>query len=46
MQYLVIPFTAEDSSTQGFLTITDPQVLAASPNGWHKEIDTTTNTTE
>jgi len=46
MQYLVVPFEAEDSTTEGFLNVIDPQDLTASPNGWHQEDTTATNTTE
>ncbi|KAH8983996.1 Fungalysin metallopeptidase-domain-containing protein [Lactarius hatsudake] len=43
--YLVIPFTAEDVNTDGFVTTTDPQNLNVSPNGWHQEFTSTTNST-
>jgi hypothetical protein len=35
-----------DPTVYGFDDITDPQNLAASPNGWHQEFNTTTNQTE
>ncbi|KAH9020568.1 Fungalysin metallopeptidase-domain-containing protein [Lactarius pseudohatsudake] len=44
--YLVIPFSAEDFNTEGFVTTTDPQNLNASPNGWHQEFANATNTTD
>ncbi|KAH8984003.1 metalloprotease [Lactarius hatsudake] len=44
--YLVIPFTAEDVNTDGFVTTTDPQNLNVSPNGWHQEFTSTTNSTD
>ncbi|KAJ7093265.1 Fungalysin metallopeptidase-domain-containing protein [Mycena belliarum] len=42
--YLVLPLTKE-VLTQGFETLTDPQDLTASPNGWHSDGTTTTTTT-
>ncbi|KAI9434966.1 Fungalysin metallopeptidase-domain-containing protein [Lactarius indigo] len=42
--YLVLPIHEQDP-TQGFNTITDPQDMSASPNGWHKEFSTTTEVT-
>ncbi|KAH9174148.1 Fungalysin metallopeptidase-domain-containing protein [Lactarius sanguifluus] len=44
--YLVIPFSAEDVNTEGFVTTTDPQNLNVSPDGWHQEFTTTTNSTD
>jgi extracellular elastinolytic metalloproteinase len=44
IQYLALPITEQDP-TQGFQTITDPQVAAASPNGWHEEFTTISNLT-
>ncbi|KAH9053791.1 Fungalysin metallopeptidase-domain-containing protein [Lactarius vividus] len=46
MQYLVIPFPAEDYNTEGFVNTTNPQNLNASPNGWHQEFTDSTNTTD
>ncbi|KAJ7633301.1 Fungalysin metallopeptidase-domain-containing protein [Mycena rosella] len=40
--YLVLPIT-EEILTQGFQTLTDPEDLAGTPDGWHS--DGTTNTT-
>ncbi|KAH9029338.1 Fungalysin metallopeptidase-domain-containing protein [Lactarius deliciosus] len=45
-KYLVIPFTAEDVNTDGFVMTTDPQNLNVSPNGWHQEFTDTTNSTD
>ncbi|KAH9051918.1 Fungalysin metallopeptidase-domain-containing protein [Lactarius vividus] len=45
-QYRVIPVTANDPGIEGFFDIMDPQNLAASPNGWHQEFNTTTNRTD
>ncbi|KAH8978806.1 metalloprotease [Lactarius hatsudake] len=42
--YRVLPIHEQDP-TQGFQTITDPQDMSASPNGWHEEFSTTTNIT-
>ncbi|KAH9020570.1 Fungalysin metallopeptidase-domain-containing protein [Lactarius pseudohatsudake] len=42
--YRVLPIHEQDP-TQGFQTITDPQDMSASPNGWHQEFSTTTNLT-
>ncbi|KAF8261950.1 Fungalysin metallopeptidase-domain-containing protein [Lactarius quietus] len=44
--YLALPITEQDTTgSQGFQTITDPQIAAASPNGWHAEFNTTNNLT-
>ncbi|KAH9173736.1 Fungalysin metallopeptidase-domain-containing protein [Lactarius sanguifluus] len=42
--YRVLPIHEQDP-TQGFQTITDPQDMSASPNGWHQEFSTATNLT-
>ncbi|KAI9456867.1 hypothetical protein BJY52DRAFT_1212809 [Lactarius psammicola] len=42
--YLALPIHEQDP-TQGFQTITDPQDLTASPNGWHQEFTTVSNLT-
>ncbi|KAI9456861.1 Fungalysin metallopeptidase-domain-containing protein [Lactarius psammicola] len=46
--YNVIPLPAKDPDLgiDGFVEITDPENLAASPNGWHQEFDTVTNSTD
>jgi extracellular elastinolytic metalloproteinase len=44
--YYAIPYVAPDPTDLGFDNITDPQDLAASPNGWHQEFNTTTNQTD
>jgi extracellular elastinolytic metalloproteinase len=43
IQYHALPF---DTPDVGFDEIEDPQIPAASPNGWHQEFNTTTNQTE
>ncbi|KAH9053788.1 Fungalysin metallopeptidase-domain-containing protein [Lactarius vividus] len=45
-QYRVIPVTAKDPGIEGFFDVMNPQNLAASPNGWHQEFNTTTNRTD
>ncbi|KAI0291811.1 Fungalysin metallopeptidase-domain-containing protein [Multifurca ochricompacta] len=42
--YLVLPIN-EEVLTQGFQTLTDPQDLTASPDGWHSDGTTSTTTT-
>ncbi|KAI9439560.1 Fungalysin metallopeptidase-domain-containing protein [Lactarius indigo] len=44
--YRVVPITAKDPDTEGFLDIMDPEDLDASPNGWHQEFTTVTNATD
>lgn len=44
LQYRVLPISKE-ILTEGFETLTDPQDLAASPNGWHSDGTTSTTTT-
>ncbi|RDB18735.1 Extracellular metalloproteinase mep [Hypsizygus marmoreus] len=43
--YLVLPITKE-ILTQGFETLTDPQDVTASPNGWHSTGTTSTTATD
>ncbi|KAG5653861.1 hypothetical protein H0H81_009940 [Sphagnurus paluster] len=43
--YLVLPITKE-VLTEGFETLTDPQDLSASPNGWHSTGTTSTTSTD
>ncbi|KAI9456855.1 hypothetical protein BJY52DRAFT_1224094 [Lactarius psammicola] len=45
--YRIIPIPANDPdiSIDGFVDITDPENLAASPNCWNQEFNTTTNAT-
>ncbi|KAI0354108.1 peptidase M36 [Trametes cingulata] len=42
--YLVLPIWNE-TLTQGFQTLTDPQGISASPQGWHSDGTTSTTTT-
>ncbi|KAH9016133.1 Fungalysin metallopeptidase-domain-containing protein [Lactarius pseudohatsudake] len=44
--YRVLPITAKDPDTEGFIDIIDPEDLAVSPNGWHQEFTTATNATD
>ncbi|KAH9173735.1 Fungalysin metallopeptidase-domain-containing protein [Lactarius sanguifluus] len=44
--YLVVPFLAVDSNTDGFVNTMEPQNLNVSPNGWHQEFTDTTNATD
>ncbi|KAH9173732.1 Fungalysin metallopeptidase-domain-containing protein [Lactarius sanguifluus] len=41
--YRVLPITAKDPDTKGFLDIMDPEDLAVSPNGWHTNVTNATD---
>ncbi|CAE6456393.1 unnamed protein product [Rhizoctonia solani] len=43
--YRVTPFTSQDLTDAGFITVTDPYDKIGSPNGWHQYGATTTTST-